>query len=73
MKKFFAGIVVGITLPFLAIWLFVANGGMPMRTKDPALPFESYLAHMALRAAVKAGGNPTPPFAAAYPGTVMPP
>lgn len=70
MKKFFFGALIGIVLPFLAFWLFIVNGRTPVRTKDPALPFESYLAHMALRAAVKAGGNPAPPFKADEPNLI---
>jgi thiosulfate dehydrogenase len=64
MKALFFGLLIGVLLPFLAGWLFVVNGGMPVRTKDSALPLEEYLAHQALHAAMKSAGNATAPFVA---------
>lgn len=52
MKNFIFGLLAGILLVPLAGWLFVVSGGMPVATKSPELPFESYLAHKALHAAL---------------------
>ncbi len=61
MRKILAGVVIGICLPFLAGYLFVICGGMPVATKGRPLPFEKFLARKALHAAVdKEAGKPSP-------------
>ena len=61
MKKFIVGVVVGICLPFLAGYLFVISGRMPVATKGSPLPFEKFLAGKALHAAMdKPTGTPSP-------------
>lgn len=61
MKNFILGLIAGVLLVPLAGWLFVVSGGMPVATKSPELPFESYLAHKALHAALaREGEKPSP-------------
>jgi thiosulfate dehydrogenase len=61
MKKLLAGIVIGICVPFLAGYLFVTLGGMPVATKGNPLPLEKYLARKGLHAAMdKEAGKPSP-------------
>ena len=61
MKKVLAGVVIGICLPFLAGYLFVILGGMPVATKGNPLPLEKYLANKGLHAAMdKEAGKPSP-------------
>ena len=61
MKKFIVGVVVGICLPFLAGYLFVISGRMPVATKGPPLPLEKFLAGKALHAAMaREAGAPAP-------------
>jgi len=61
MKKIIVGIVIGICLPLVAGYLFVALGGMPVATKGAPLPMEKYLARKALHAAMdKEVGKPSP-------------
>jgi mono/diheme cytochrome c family protein len=52
MKQMLLGVVVGFCIVPLAAFLFVKFGGMPVATKGKPLPFERFLAHVALDAAV---------------------
>ena len=52
MKKFLAGLILGIALPFIAGYLFVISGRMPVATKGPPLPLEKFLARKAQHAAM---------------------
>ncbi|MDB6115097.1 MAG: hypothetical protein JWQ62_2042 [Lacunisphaera sp.] len=59
--KFLAGLVLGIALPFIAGYLFVISGRMPVATKGPPLPLERFLASKAKHAAIDpAMGTPSP-------------
>ena len=61
MKTILAGIVIGICLPFLAGYLLVISGGMPVATKERPLPLENFLARKALHAVMdKEAGKPSP-------------
>jgi thiosulfate dehydrogenase len=61
MKKILAGIVIGICLPFVAGYLYVISGRMPVATKGPPLPFEKFLARKAQHAAIDPeAGKPSP-------------
>lgn len=61
MKKFLVGLVMGISLPLLAAYLFVRLGGMPVATKGAPLPLEKSLARMALHVAMDPeAGKPSP-------------
>jgi mono/diheme cytochrome c family protein len=61
MKKFLAGFLLGILVPFIAGYLFVALGGMPVATKGPPLPLEKFLARKAQHAAFASeAGKPSP-------------
>jgi thiosulfate dehydrogenase len=62
MKKLILGILIGICLPFLAGYLFVVSGGMPVDTKAPPLPFEKLIVRKALHAAFKNDLDKQPPF-----------
>ncbi len=58
------GVVLGILLVPLAGFIFVASGGFPVSTKSPSLPLEEYLAHKALKAALKDEKNVASPLQA---------
>ena len=61
MKKFALGLSLGLGLPFVAAYLFVSLGGMPVATKGKPLPFERLLARKALHRAMGAEiGRPSP-------------
>jgi len=61
MKKILAGIVIGICLPFVAGYLFVVSGHMPVATKGSPLPFEKFLARKAQHAVIDPeAGKPSP-------------
>ncbi len=42
----------GLATPIVAAMFFLFSGAMPVATKGPPLPFESYIAHIALHAAM---------------------
>ena len=53
--------MIGLCLPFVAGYLFVRLGGMPVATKSAPLPMERKLAGMAIREAIgKEAGQPCP-------------
>jgi thiosulfate dehydrogenase len=61
MKKILAGVVIGICLPFVAGYLFVISGRMPVATKGSPLPFEKFLARKAQHAVMDPeAGKPSP-------------
>lgn len=61
MKKLLAGIIIGICLPFVAGYLFVTSGRMPVATKGAPLPLEKFLARKALHAVMDPeAGKPSP-------------
>jgi|ERR1700693_4656529 len=53
MKKFIAGLILGMLLLPLCGYLYFASGNAPAATADPPLPFEKSMAKMALRAKLK--------------------
>ncbi len=67
MKKFFAGILVGIMALLAAGYFFVASGGMPVPTKGNPLPLEKFIARKALHAAIGKEDEKTSPVAADEP------
>jgi mono/diheme cytochrome c family protein len=50
MKKFIAGMILGMLLLPLCGYLYLTSGSAPVATADPPLPFEERLTKMALRA-----------------------
>lgn len=50
MKKFILGLVIGIVLVPLAVYLYFLSGRAPVATSDPMMPFEKLAAHTALEA-----------------------
>jgi len=52
VKKFVAGVIVGLCVPFVAGYLFLVLGGMPVATKSRPLPLEKFAAKTALKAAI---------------------
>jgi mono/diheme cytochrome c family protein len=52
MGKFLLGIIVGILLVFLAAYLFIRGGGLPMNASANTLPMEEFLAKTAIVASV---------------------
>ena len=45
--------MIGVCLPFLAGYLFLVSGGMPVGTKGDPLPLERFVVKTAIRAAMK--------------------
>src|ERR1019366_6575769 len=62
MKKFICGVLVGICLPFVVAYVFVAFGGMPVATKGQPLPLERFIAGKALHAAMDRDVGKTSPL-----------
>lgn len=57
-------LVVGILVPFVAGFIFLISGGMPVATKGSPLPFEGTIARMAVHAAMGNQGNVSSPVEA---------
>jgi thiosulfate dehydrogenase len=64
MKKFLLGLVVGLIVPIVGVFLFFALGGMPVATEGRPVPFERFLVHLAMHAAVKEDIDKKAPFPA---------
>ncbi len=62
LKKVFLGFALGVLLVLGGEFLFMTGGGMPMDTKSRELPFERFLAHLALHAAIGGHENDKSPF-----------
>jgi thiosulfate dehydrogenase len=61
MKKMVLGVAIGFWIVPLAALLFVEFGGMPVATKGKPLPFERFLAGVALHAAIdREADKPSP-------------
>lgn len=60
MRGFVVGVVFGIGLVFLAGYLFVVNGGMPVPTKSKPLPFEEKIAAVSLEVAMRGSADLKP-------------
>ena len=50
--KFFAGLVLGIVLVPVLVYLYFTGGSAPVATTDPDMPFESFLARKAQHARI---------------------
>jgi thiosulfate dehydrogenase len=50
--KFIAGLVLGLILVPLGIYMYLTSSSVPVATTDSDLPFENYFAHKALEARV---------------------
>lgn len=64
MKNILLGVLIGIGLVFAAGYVFLISGGMPVATKGPALPFERFVAHKAIHAAIGDAEDIPSPIAA---------
>lgn len=64
MKKFIAGLFVGLLIVPLCVYLYFASGSAPAATADPPLPLEKRLAKMALRAKLQPARSLKAPIAA---------
>ena len=62
MKKIVLGVLIGISIPFAAGYLFVISGGMPVATKGEPLPLEHFIVKRALHAAFKNDLGKQAPF-----------
>ncbi len=50
--KFIAGLVLGLIIVPLVIYMYLTSSSAPVATTDPEMPFESYFAHKALEARI---------------------
>jgi mono/diheme cytochrome c family protein len=50
--KFIAGLLLGLVLVPLGIYMYLTSGSAPVATTDSDLPFETFLAHKALNARI---------------------
>jgi len=53
MKGFIAGVVIGLAIIPITIYLYFSLGLAPVATDAPPMPFEKYLANMALDARIE--------------------
>lgn len=63
-RGFLAGFVVALILVPLAGWIYLNLGMAPVATSSRPMPFETYLAHAALRAALARTPEAKPPIEA---------
>ncbi|MFY9645634.1 MAG: cytochrome c [Terriglobales bacterium] len=50
--KFFAGLVLGLILVPLGVYMYFTSGSAPVATTDSDMPFENFLAHKVLNARI---------------------
>ncbi|MBV9009306.1 MAG: cytochrome c [Verrucomicrobia bacterium] len=61
MGKFFVGLIAGILLAVAAVYIFIAQGGVPMNVSASSQPMERFLARTAITASMgKAGQEQSP-------------
>ena len=68
--KFVGGVVLGLILVPIAVFLYFISGSAPVATTDSDMPFETYFAHKALNARVKKDMPKNVPIAATEPNFV---
>ena len=51
--KFLIGLLIGLLVMPLCIWLYLRAGSPPVATSDPALPFEEAIVHLPLHARIE--------------------
>jgi thiosulfate dehydrogenase len=56
------GIVLGVLLVFVGIYVYFSTGQAPVTTDSSEMPFEHKFAHMALKAYLDKRPHPTPPI-----------
>src|ERR1700727_1806689 len=59
--KFLIGLLIGLLIPPICIWLYLRAGSPPVATSDPALPFEEAIVHLPLHARIDRELVKTPP------------
>ena len=64
MSKFLTGLIIGIILVPLIIYLYFSTGMAPVATNASPMPFERMFARMALHAGMGKAASQTPPIAA---------
>lgn len=64
MSKFLTGLIIGIILVPLAVYLYFSTGMAPVATNASPMPFERMFARMALHAGMGKAAQQTPPIAA---------
>lgn len=61
MGKFIFGLIVGLAVIPLAVYVYFSTGMAPVATSAPPMPFEKMFARMALHAGMgKAASQPSP-------------
>jgi mono/diheme cytochrome c family protein len=61
MKGFIVGVVIGLVIIPAAVYLYFSLGLAPVATDSPPMPFEEYLANMALDARIEREKPQRPP------------
>jgi mono/diheme cytochrome c family protein len=64
MGKFVGGLIVGLVIIPMAVYLYFSTGMAPVATSASPMPFERMFARMALHAGMGKAGSQTPPIAA---------
>jgi mono/diheme cytochrome c family protein len=64
MVRVLLGIVVGVLIVFVGAYFYFAMGYAPVVTKGPEMPFEHWMAHMALHAYLDKQPHPNSPVPA---------
>ncbi|HTZ59600.1 MAG TPA: cytochrome c [Acidobacteriaceae bacterium] len=62
--KFLLGLVIGLLIVPIGIWIYLRAGSPPVATSDPALPFEEALVHIPLHVRIDREMVKTPPVEA---------
>ena len=70
MRNFWIGLLVGLSLPAMGGYLFLASGLMPVATRGAPLPLERRLAQMALHAAIGHAEDQLSPLPADEPNLI---
>ena len=67
MRNFIIGLILGLILTPICVYVYFVTGGAPVATSAPAMPFEKTLAHGALNARVAKEMPKTVPISADEP------
>ncbi len=64
MKSFFVGLLIGLLVIPVAVWVYFTAGNPPVTTSDPPLPMEARIVHIPMHARIDRELVKTPPVEA---------